>query len=286
MSVMEVLRRGVRPGVVVPFVEADMSRHLRDVILAAKPGDLPLAVAYPTTTDEVSSILRICDEARVAVVPQGGLTGHAGGGTPDHGSLVLALERMNKIDNVDVRAGTMTVQSGVLLQSVHDAADREGMIFGLDIGGRGSCQIGGNIATNAGGNQVIRYGTTRQLILGLEAVLADGTILSSMNSMLKNNAGYDLKQLFIGSEGTLGVITRAVLRLHPKMQYSATAICALRDYPAVEQFLGRTRIGLGDAPHQFRSDVGTLLFDRHRRLGPTTSAAVKRRRLRHRRCVG
>lgn len=248
---MDVLQRGVRPGIIVPFVEADMARHLRDVIHAAKPGELPLAVAYPTSTQEISSILRICDQERVAVVPQGGLTGHAGGGTPDHGSLVLALERMNTIENVDARAGTMTVQAGVLLQSVQEGAEQAGLMFGLDIGGRGSCQIGGNISTNAGGNQVIRYGTTRQLILGLEVVIADGTILSSMNTMLKNNAGYDLKQLFIGSEGTLGVITRAVLRLHPKMKFSATALCALRDYPAVEQFLGRTRHRMGESLTSF-----------------------------------
>ena len=158
---------------------------------------------------------------------------------------------MNKIETVDARGGTMTVQAGALLQSVQEAASQAGLIFGLDIGGRGSCQIGGNIATNAGGNQVIRYGTTRQLILGLEAVLADGTILSSMNTMLKNNAGYDLKQLFIGSEGTLGVITRAVLKLHPKMKFSGTALCALTDFPAVEQFLGRTRNRLGESLTSF-----------------------------------
>jgi FAD/FMN-containing dehydrogenase len=251
VSLIEVLQRATAPGVVVPFVETDMARHLRDVICVAKPGELPLAVAYPTTTDEVSAVLRICDAQRIPVVPQGGMTGHAGGAVPGHGCVVLALERMNKIEEVDARAGTMTVQAGALLQSVQEAAALAGLTFGLDIGGRGSCHIGGNIATNAGGNQVIRYGTMRQLILGLETVLADGTIVSSMNSMLKNNAGYDLKHLFIGSEGTLGVVTRAVLRLHPKMRHSATALCALRDYAAVEQFLVHTRQQLGNSITSF-----------------------------------
>jgi FAD/FMN-containing dehydrogenase len=251
MSIVDDLQRTVRTGVVHAFVEGDMDRHLRDVVVSAPIGHFPMAVAYPTTTADVSSILRFCDAGKITVIPQGGLTGHSGGAVPDRGSVVISLERMNTIEEIDRRASTMTVQAGVVLQAIHSAANQAGLMFGLNIAGRGSCMIGGNIATNAGGSQVIRYGTTRQSILGLEAVLADGTVVSSMTKMLKNSAGYDLKQLFIGSEGTLGVITRAVLRLHPLLSASATALCALDDFAAVQEFLTQSRQALGESLTSF-----------------------------------
>ena len=137
---------------------------------------------------------------------------------------------MSGIEEIDRESMTATVLAGTPLQSLQDAAAEAGFLFPLDLGARGSCTIGGNIATNAGGNQVIRFGMMRNLVLGLEAVLADGTVVSSMNKMLKNNAGYDLKQLFIGTEGTLGIVTRAVLRLFPKLPARTTALCAVKDF--------------------------------------------------------
>ena len=158
-------------------------------------------------------LLRLCHAAGQPVVTEGGKTGLVSGALAGPGEIALSLERMNRIEQLDARSRTMTVQAGATLQAVHEAAEAQSLVMPLDLGARGSATIGGNIATNAGGNQVIRYGMMREQVLGLEAVLADGTVVSSMNAVLKNNTGYDLKHLFIGSEGTLGIITRAVLRL-------------------------------------------------------------------------
>lgn len=197
------------------------------------PDTPPLAVARPRTTDAVAAVLACCQRHGQPVVPQGGLTGLAGAATPATGEVVLSLERMRGIEEIDTAAGTMTVLAGTTLQAAQDAARAAGWLLAVDLGARGSCQIGGNIATNAGGNRVIRYGMMREQVLGLEVVLADGTVLTSLNKMQKNNAGYDLRQWFIGSEGTLGVITRAVLRLAPLPGATQTALCALGDYEAV-----------------------------------------------------
>ena len=185
-----------------------------------------LCVLRPASTAEVAAALRICHAAGQAVVTEGGKTGLVSGTKAAASEIALSLERMNRIERVDARGRTMTVQAGATLQAVHEAAEAEGLIMPLDLGARGSATIGGNIATNAGGNGVIRYGMMREQVLGLEVVLADGTVLSSLNQVLKNNTGYDLKQLFIGSEGTLGVITRAVLRLRPLMPARNSALVA------------------------------------------------------------
>ncbi|MCI4643537.1 MAG: FAD-binding oxidoreductase [Hyphomonadaceae bacterium] len=185
------------------------------------------AVVRPGTTQELSEVMKLCHAARQPVVPAGGLTGLVQGARANGNEVQISFERMRKIESVDPVGRTMTVQAGVPLQAVHEAAAEEGLMYGVDLGARGSCTIGGNISTNAGGNTVIRYGMTRENVLGLEAVLADGTIVSSMNALLKNNAAYDLKQLFIGSEGTLGLVTRAVLRLQPAPTSEATAMLAL-----------------------------------------------------------
>ncbi len=227
--------------------------NLGDWVLRAGPESLPAALLFPRSTEEVAAILRSCDAARVPVVPQGGLTGLAGGATPVAGAVMLSLERMRAIEEVDVAASTITVQAGAPLQTVQEAADAAGLLFPLDIGSRGSCTIGGNLSTNAGGNRVLRYGMARELVLGLEAVLADGTILTSLNKMLKNNAGYDLKHMFIGSEGTLGVITRAVLRLFPRPASAVTAVVALPDYAAALELLRRARTGLGGSLSAFEA---------------------------------
>lgn len=187
----------------------------------------PFALVRPRSTAELASILSLCNEVGQAVVVQGGMTGLSGGATPRQGELAVSLERMTGIEHIDTAAMTATVLAGTPLQTVQQAASEHGFLFPLDLGARGSCTIGGNIATNAGGNQVIRFGMMRSLVLGLEAVLADGTVVSSMNKMLKNNAGYDLKQLFIGTEGTLGIVTRAVLRLFPRLRAKTTALVAV-----------------------------------------------------------
>ncbi|MFZ5789126.1 MAG: FAD-binding oxidoreductase [Pseudomonadota bacterium] len=205
----------------------------------------PLALLRPTSSGQVSTALRICNEHRQPVLPQGGLTGLAGGATPQGGEIVLSLERMRGIEELDRAAATVTVLAGTPLEAVQAAADGAGFLLGLDLGSRGSCQVGGNIATNAGGMKVIRYGMAREQVLGLEAVLADGTVVSALNKMLKNNAGYDVKHLFIGSEGTLGIVTRVVLRLHPKPKSLSTALAAADSYEAVVRFLRRAQAELG-----------------------------------------
>lgn len=192
----------------------------------------------PKTTEEVSAVLRACHEARQTVVPAGGLSGLVRGTAAEADDIVLSLERMSEIEAIDPAAATATVQAGVRLQTLQEAAREKGLEFAMDIGSRGSCMIGGNIATNAGGAQVLRYGMMRDQVLGLEAVLADGRIVSSMNALLKNNAGYDIKQLFIGSEGTLGIVTRAVLRLRPGHDSELSAFIGADSFDAVIRLLG------------------------------------------------
>ena len=205
----------------------------------------PATLARPRTTQDVATILQTCHAYGAPVVAQGGRTGLAGGATPVPGCVLLSLERMRKISPVDSASASVLVECGATLEAVQQAADAAGLLFALDIGGRGSCTIGGNISTNAGGNRVLRYGMMRELLVGLEAVLADGTIITALSPMQKNNAGYDLKQLFIGSEGTLGVVTQAVLRLHPKPSTVQTAILALKDYAAVLALLAAAKSHLG-----------------------------------------
>src|SRR5471030_2208583 len=175
----------------------------------------PIAVLRPRSTQEVSQILAAANAAGVAVTAWGGLTGLVDGARAD-GSLALSLSRMNAVEAIDKVSGTMRVQAGCVLQAACEAAEARGLLLPLDLGARGSATIGGTISTNAGGNRVLRWGMMRDMVLGLEVVLADGTVVSAMNPLIKNNAGYDIKQLFIGSEGTLGVVTRAVLRLRPQ----------------------------------------------------------------------
>ena len=209
-------------------------------------GDVkPDVVLRPASTAELSQVMSICHAASQPVVVQGGLTGLVVGARPQHGEIVITLERMNEVESIDAKAGTITVQAGAPLQVVQEAADAHDMVYPLDLGSRGSCTIGGNLATNAGGNRVIRYGMTRDLTLGIEAVLADGTIVNSLNGYIKNNTGYDLKQLFIGSEGTLGVITCATLLLFPKPKTQVVAFCAADSFDAVSDLMIHMRSTLG-----------------------------------------
>ena len=205
----------------------------------------PAALLKPKSTDELSQIMALCHEYNQPVVVQGGLTGLAGGATPQAAEFAISLERMAGIEAIDPRAMTLTAHAGTPLQVLQDAAAEHNLFMPLDLGARGSCHIGGNVATNAGGTEVIRYGMTRAMVLGLEAVLADGTVINGMNKMVKNNSGYDLKHLFIGSEGTLGIVTRVVIQLQPQALSSHTALCALQDYDSVTQLLAKLKHELG-----------------------------------------
>lgn len=196
-----------------------------------------LALVRPRSTGEVSAVLKLCAELEQPVVTHGGLTGCVKGDKAGGQELILSLERMNAIEDIDPIGRTATVQAGAILQQVQEAVADHDLLFPLDLGARGSCTIGGNVSTNAGGINVIRYGMMRELVLGLEAVLADGTVISSMNHMLKNNAGYDLKQLFIGSEGTLGVVTRVVLKLKEAPASHTSAMVALEHFDDVTNLL-------------------------------------------------
>jgi FAD/FMN-containing dehydrogenase len=188
---------------------------------------LARALVRPRSTEEVSQVMRLCHAIGQSVVVHGGLTGVCDGDRSTSEDLVMSLERMTAIEEIDIVGRTVTAQAGCALQSLQTAVEREGLYFPLDLGARGSCTLGGNVSTNAGGINVIRYGMMRALVLGLEVVLPDGTVISSMNRMLKNNTGYDIKQLFIGSEGTLGVVTRMVLSLREQSVSVNTALVAV-----------------------------------------------------------
>ncbi|MDP2698475.1 FAD-binding oxidoreductase [Thalassospira sp.] len=202
-------------------------------------------ILFPASTDEVARCAALCHQAGVALVPQGGNTGRCGGAVAGENAILINLARMNAviIDDLDFSA---TVEAGCLLQNLQDAAVRHDLLFPLALGAQGSCQIGGNLATNAGGLNVIRYGTMRDLVLGLEVVLADGTIWNGLSKLRKDNTGYDLRHLFVGAEGTLGIITRATLKLFPRPRHIATAWCAVNDPQAALDLLARARRDSGD----------------------------------------
>jgi FAD/FMN-containing dehydrogenase len=234
---------GVRVGNEIP------PRHHNDWSSLAPLA--PRALLRPRSTEEVSAALRICHEHGQPVTPQGGLTGLCGGARPVQGGVALTLERMSGVEEIDAATATATALAGTPLEVIQRAADDAGFYFALDIGARGSCTIGGNLGTNAGGNRVLRYGMARDLTLGLEAVLPDGTVVNSLNKMQKNNTGVDLKQLFIGTEGIFGVITRAVVRLHPKPKSVANALCRCPDYTAIVGLLRRAQAALAGTLSSF-----------------------------------
>lgn len=209
---------------------------------------LAALVIRPATTEEVAGVVRLCNEQQVALVPQGGNTGLCGGSIPDGSGcqVVLSLTRMTKIRQVDPANETITVEAGVILQSLQEAAAEAGRFFPLSLGAEGSCTVGGNLATNAGGTAVLRYGNMRDLTLGLEVVLPDGQIWNGLRGLRKDNTGYDLKHLFIGSEGTLGIITAAVLKLYPAVRSVTTAWVALPSASAAVELIGSIRALCGD----------------------------------------
>jgi FAD/FMN-containing dehydrogenase len=206
------------------------------------------AVVRPGSTNEVAEVVRACADARVRIVAQGGNTGQVGGATPEPGSdaVVISLARMNRIRAIDADNATLTAEAGATLVAVQEAAADAGLMFPLSLAAEGSCTIGGNLSTNAGGTAVLRFGNARELTLGIEVVLADGRIWDGLRSLRKDNTGYDLKQLFIGAEGTLGIVTAAVLKLFPAPRTRATAFAALADVPSAIELLRSMKQSLGD----------------------------------------
>ena len=208
-----------------------------------------LAVVRPASTAETAAIVRACVGSRTPMVPQGGNTGLVGGGTPDASgsAVVISMQRMNRVRSIDVANDTITVEAGCVLQRVQQAASEHGRLFPLSLAAEGSATIGGNLATNAGGVQVLRYGNARDLTLGLEVVLASGEVWDGLRGLRKDNTGYDLKHLFIGAEGTLGVITAATLKLYPLPAARMTALAALPSLEAATRLLERARAAAGAA---------------------------------------
>jgi FAD/FMN-containing dehydrogenase len=211
------------------------------------------AVIRPASVEELAAVIRICSEARTPVVPQGGNTGQSNGAVPRAGGrdLVLSLGRLNRILEVDALNNTITVQAGCVLAAIQQAAADAGRLFPLSLGAEGSCQIGGNLSTNAGGTNVLRYGNARDLVLGLEVVLPDGRIWDGLRSLRKDNTGYDLKHLFIGAEGTLGVITAAVLKLFPRPATTVIAWTAMAHPDQALELLALLRQQCGDSVSAF-----------------------------------
>lgn len=229
----------------------DMEPYLRDW-RGSYRGRTPIVVR-PAATDEVAEVVKACAAAGVAIVPQGGNTGLCGAATPDESGdqVLLSLGRMNRVREVDAENFSMEVEAGCVLSVAQDAARAAGRFLPLSLGAEGTCQIGGNLSTNAGGLNVGRYGTARSLVLGLEVVLADGTVVSSLRALRKDTAGYDLKQLFIGSEGTLGIITAAVLRLFPDPGETSTALVGLESASCAVALLANMKARLSDRIESF-----------------------------------
>ncbi|VTU28541.1 putative FAD-linked oxidoreductase [Variovorax sp. PBS-H4] len=229
----------------------------------------PREVHRPRSTEEVAALVQRCRQEGLSITVQGGMTGVAGGAVPSDGDIVINLERMNAIEDIDPLEGVMQVQAGATLQQVQEAAAAAGWMFAVDLGARGSCQVGGNAATNAGGIRVIRYGTMRDSVLGVEAVLPDGSVVSSLTRLVKNSTGLDPRFLFIGTEGTLGIITRLTLRLHPPMGQTAAAWVAASEFEALPRLLRSLKRTLGSALCAFE-----FMSDRYVRLACRLTGAA------------
>jgi FAD/FMN-containing dehydrogenase len=226
-----------------------------------------LAVVRPASTDEVARVVQACAAAQVSLVPQGGNTGMVVGSTPDTSGtqVLLSLRRLNRVRAVDAANLTVTVEAGCILQTLQEVCEKEGFLFPLSLAAEGSCTIGGNLATNAGGTQVVRYGNTRELCLGLEVVTAQGEVWSGLTGLRKDNTGYDLRHLFIGSEGTLGVITAATLRIYPLPASQLTAFAAVPSLEAAVQLLGlaHKHLNAGLTGFEVMGDFALSLVRKH-----------------------
>lgn len=234
-QILDELRAGLGPARVLEGEQLREKAYSRWSRIGA-----PIAIVRPSSTEHVALILKAANKAKQPVVTWGGLTGLVDGACADN-AIAISLEHMNRIEAVDPVNATITCQAGSILQAVCETAEQNDLFLPLDLGARGSATIGGTISTNAGGNRVVRWGMMRHLVLGLEAVLADGTVIDSMSGLIKNNAGYDLKQLFIGSEGTLGIVTRAILRLYPLPSSHNTALIAVERFETIPKLLRHVR---------------------------------------------
>ncbi|MDX8461538.1 FAD-binding oxidoreductase [Mesorhizobium humile] len=243
---------------------ADAEPYRRDWL--DRYGVAPLGVARPASTAEVAAVVNICREAGVVVIPQGGNTGLCGGAVADQANAVIvSLSRMTAIGEPDLDSGSIIVDAGVVLAALHETLEPHGLMFPMHLGAEGSARIGGLIGTNAGGSQAFRFGMMQDLVLGLEVVLPDGTVWDGLRAVQKDNAGYQLRKLFCGSEGTLGIVTRAVLRLYPTPKQQASALLVMSDFAAAVSFGAFLRGEAGEflAGLEFFSDVGLTLALKH-----------------------
>ena len=292
-SLVDSLRAALGPSGVITET-SDMAPYLEDqrgIYRAACS-----VVARPGTVGEVARVVELCRDAGVGVVPQGGNTSLVGGSIPDESGeqILLSLSRMNQVRAIDPLNFTLVAEAGCVLADIQATAAAQGLLFPLSLASEGSCQIGGNLSTNAGGTAVLRYGNARDLVLGLEVVLASGEIWNGLRTLRKDNTGYDLKQLFLGSEGTLGIITAAALKLFPEPSESCTAFAAISDPRAGTRLLGELREAHGDAVTTFEytrawllasSRVGRPWSSRSRGSRPSWEATAScRRRLGVTRC--
>ncbi|MFN4283937.1 MAG: FAD-binding oxidoreductase [Alphaproteobacteria bacterium] len=263
-SVLDAIRIVVGPKGWIDGVD-DMTPYLHDQrgLYAGRT----LAVVRPASAQEVAGVVALCAAAKLPIVPQGGNTGLVVGSVPDGSgrSIVLSLARMNRIREIDPINNTMTVDAGCVLANLQQAAADAGRLFPLSLGAEGSCMIGGNLSTNAGGTQVLRYGNARNLVLGLEVVLPDGRVWDGLRGLRKDNTGYDLKQLFMGAEGTLGIITGAVLRLFPQPRSAVTVFAAVPKLAHVMELLGEAQSATGEAVRGFEliPEIGMEFVTRH-----------------------
>lgn len=275
MVSLDTLRAVLDPAAIVTDPQA-MASHLSD--WRGKHQGAALALLRPRSVEEVSAILRWATATCTPVVPQGGNTGLSGGATPDASgaAVVLSLARLNRIRAVDTEGDTLTAEAGCILADVQQAAAAKDRLFPLSLGSEGSCQIGGVVSTNAGGINVIRYGTVRELVLGLEYVRADGVVIQGLKPLRKDNAGYALRELVIGSEGTLAIVTAATFRLFPRPRASATALCGLASPASALRLLAMLRQAAGERISSFElmcdAEMGLTLD-----LVPGTAFPLQRR---------
>ncbi|WP_428423251.1 FAD-binding oxidoreductase [Methylibium sp.] len=264
---MSALVDALRAAVGAPHVLTDGDLSAWEVDWRRRYRGKALAVVRPARAGEVAAVLRTCAAHGASVVPQGGNTGLVGGGVPDASGrqVLLSLTRMNRVRGVDAANLAMTVEAGCVLQAVQEAAAAHGLLFALSLAAEGSCTIGGNLATNAGGTQVLRYGNARELCLGLEVVTAAGEVWDGLSGLRKDNTGYDLRDLYIGSEGTLGVITAATLKLHPQPAARCTALasCATPEACVALLQLARARLGAGLTGFEVMGRFALSLVEKH-----------------------
>ncbi len=263
-ELLELIERDISPDLLTRD-QGELEEYGRDWTKVYAPA--PSAIARPRSTDEVAKLMRLCNEAGVGVVPSGGRTGLAGGAVAKDGEIVLSLERMRRIDPVDLLGATVRVQAGAITEAVHQHTAEHGLTWPVDFASKGSSQVGGNIATNAGGVKVIRYGLTRQWVLGLQVVTAAGDVLELNGALEKNNTGLDLRQLFIGSEGILGVITEATLKLTRLPEKTSVLLFAVPDVAAVlKLFRDVRRAPFTLAAYELFTDKCLARVQRHRKL--------------------